>query len=152
MAPDRSAIEVRAAAARDLAPVRELLSQAGLPTEGLEDQFGERYAVAEVGSNLVGAIGVEVHGRSGLLRSAVVAPLHRGTGLGRQLTRERIAWAERQGLDALYLLTTTAAPFFARLGFAHVPRASAPAELQASREFATICGSSAVCMRLALRG
>ena len=132
--------------------MRDLLAAAKLPLDGLNEQFGERYAVAEADGLIVGAEGIEVYGRWGLLRSAVVAPGHRGTGLGLRLTGDRIAWARAQQLEALYLLTTTAAPFFARLGFVEVPRTTAPAAVQASREFATACPASATCMRLPLGG
>ncbi len=141
---------LRPAGPADLAAVRALLADAQLPVEGLEEQFGERYVVAEADGQVIGAEGVEVHGAFGLLRSAAVAVRHRGTGLGQRLTRERLDWARAHRLRAVYLLTTTAAPFFARLGFRAVPRASAPPELQASREFATVCPASAVCMRLDL--
>jgi N-acetylglutamate synthase-like GNAT family acetyltransferase len=148
--PEQAEARIRAAGANDLARVRGLLREAKLPTEGLEDQFGENYAVAEVNGALAGAIGIEVYGRYGLLRSCVVASAHRGTGLGKSLTNERVAWAAKRRLEALYLLTTTAGPFFARLGFVESPRASAPAEVRASLEFTTLCESSAVCMRLGL--
>jgi len=141
------AVVVRAARAEDLAVVRQLLADAKLPLEGLDEQFGDRYAVAETQGQIIAAEGVEVYERWGLLRSAVVAPSHRGTGLGIRLTENRLAWARDRQLEALYLLTTTGAPFFARLGFVEVPRASAPAAIQASREFAGVCPSSAVCMR-----
>jgi len=146
------AVVVRAARVEDLAAVRQLLVDAKLPVDGLDEQFGERYAVAVAQGQVIAAEGVEVYDRWGLLRSAIVAPAHRGTGLGIRLTRERIAWARAQHLDALYLLTTTAAPFFGRLGFAEVARASAPAAVQASREFAVACPASATCMRLPLGG
>ena len=146
------AVTVRAARAEDLAAVRQLLANANLPIDGLEDQFGDRYAVAETQGQIIAAEGVEVYDRWGLLRSAVVAPAHRGTGLGMRLTEERIGWARKQRLEALYLLTTTAAPFFGRLGFVEVARASAPAAVQTSREFATACPAGATCMRLPLAG
>lgn len=142
---------LRDAAAADLIAVRELLRDARLPLDGLEEQFGDRYAVAEAAGRVVGVEGIEVYDRWGLLRSAVVAPQLRGSGLGVRLTENRLAWARHQRLEALYLLTTTAAPFFARLGFVEVPRASAPAPLQGSREFATACPASATCMMLPLR-
>jgi amino-acid N-acetyltransferase len=146
--PERATL--RAARASDLAPVQALLREAKLHLEGLEEQFPRSYVVAESAGALVGAMGIEVYGRYGLLRSAVVAPAQRGAGLGRTLTENRIAWARSQRLEALYLLTVTAEPFFAHLGFAKSPRKSAPAELQASLEFSKLCESSAVCMRLDL--
>ena len=143
-------VQLRPASAADLASVRALLVSADLPQDGLEDQFGDRYVVAVRGGRVVGAEGIEVHGDDGLLRSAVVDGALRGQGLGEQLTRERLAWARARGLRSVWLLTTTAAPFFDRLGFARVERASAPPALQASREFASVCPSSATCMRLEL--
>ena len=148
--PEQAAATLRAARANDLAAVRDLLKAAKLHLEGLEKQFGGHYAVAELEGKLIGAMGIEVYGRYGLLRSAVVAPAHRGSGLGGRLARERIAWADARRIEALYLLTVTAAPFFARLGFQKVERKSAPPEIQVSLEFAKLCRSNAVCMRMDL--
>lgn len=47
---------------------------------------------------------------------------------------------------ALYLLTTTAAPFFARHGYAVIERDHAPAPLQAAAEFAGLRPASAICV------
>jgi amino-acid N-acetyltransferase len=141
---------IRPAGSADLEGVRALLAAAQLPVEGLEDQFGPPYAVAERASGLVGAAGMEVYGRAGLLRSVVVAAAERGTGLGRALAADRLAWARAQGLEEVYLLTTTAADFFARLGFERVAREGVPPAIRASREFASVCPSTAVVMRVGL--
>lgn len=143
-------VGMRPAGLRDLEAVRALLRAADLPLDGLEEQFGPRYVVAEAGGELAGAAGVEVYGGDGLLRSVVVAPSHRGTGLGKALVADRLAWARREGLAALYLLTTTAPGFFASLGFERVARTDAPAGIRGSREFASVCPGSSVLMRLRL--
>jgi amino-acid N-acetyltransferase len=147
---------IRPAAASDIDAVRTLLREAGLPDDGLADQFGPSFVVAEAegadagsgaaAGTLVGAAGVEVHGVFGLLRSVVVAPSRRGTGIGKALVADRLAWARTEGLSAVYLLTTTAPDFFVALGFARTARDAAPAEIRASREFATICPGSSVLM------
>jgi amino-acid N-acetyltransferase len=49
-------------------------------------------------------------------------------------------------VSALYLLTTTAADFFARHGYHVTNRADAPEFLQATTEFSRLCPESAVCM------
>ena len=139
---------IRPAGSADLEGVRALLAAAQLPVGGLEDQFGLPYAVAERAGRLVGAAGVEAYGTAGLLRSVVVAAAERGTGLGRALAADRLAWARAQRLEEVYLLTTTAADFFARLGFERVERTDVPTPLLGSREFATICPSTATVMRL----
>ncbi len=138
---------IRAARVADLEAVRRLLVEAGLPLDGLEDQFPAAYAVAEGGGALLGAAGVEAHGPSGLLRSVVVAPAARGTGLGGALVADRLAWARAAGLAEVYLLTTTAPDFFAARGFARLDRAAAPPAIRASREFASVCPGTSVLMR-----
>jgi amino-acid N-acetyltransferase len=140
-------MEIRAATQNDLEGVRTLVLGAALPQEGLEDQFGSGYAVAIESGRLVGAAGVERYGGYGLLRSVVAAPDRRGRGIGEALVRDRLGWAEHEGLEAIYLLTTTAAGYFPRLGFAPVERATVPAEICASREFTSVCPTSAVVMR-----
>lgn len=142
---------LRPATPADQAAVRALLADAGLPVEGLEDFFPDGYVVAEVEGRVVGATGIESHEENGLLRSAVVAPEWQGRGIGRLLAEERLSWARRRGLRAMYLLTTTAAGYFPRLGFIPIGRDEVPAGVQASSEFAATCPSSAAVMRLVLR-
>src|SRR5688572_14815841 len=105
-------ITVRPAVAEDLSAVKGLLDTAHLPLDGLEEQFGDSYAVAEAGGQIVGAEGIEIYEHSGLLRSAVVHPEWRGRGVGDVLTRDRLDWARQAGLDRVYLLTTTAEAYF----------------------------------------
>ena len=143
-------VAVRAARPEDLAAVQALLSAARLPLDGIAEQFGEAYAVAECNGEVIGAEGIEVYGDAGLLRSAVVADGWRGRGIGDVLTRDRLSWARARGLREIYLLTTTAADYFPRYGFVRVERAIAPAAVQHSREFAEACPDTAVTMRLDL--
>jgi amino-acid N-acetyltransferase len=147
--PDQE-VTVRAAESADFAAVRALLASSDLPVEGLEEQFGEGYAVAVADGAIVGAEGIEVYDDAGLLRSAVISPAWRGKGVGDALTRDRIDWSRRRGLADLYLLTTTASDYFPRFGFAAVDRDAAPAGIRGSREFTTACPASAVFMHLPL--
>jgi len=133
--------------AADLDAVRTILQAAGLPTDGVADQFGPGWAVARDEAGVpIGAAGVERYGTSGLLRSVAVLPAWRGTGVGGALARDRIAWARAQGLDALYLLTDTAAEYWPRFGFHPIVRETAPAAVRASVEWAHCCPQSAVAM------
>jgi len=140
-------MNIRPATSQDFEAVHHLLLEAGLPTEGLEDQFGPAYAVAVDGDRVIGAAGVERYGDSGLLRSLVTAPERRGEGIGLALSRDRLSWAAKEGIGNVYLLTTTAADWFPRLGFARVARRDLPAEIQGSREASGVCPSTAVAMR-----
>jgi amino-acid N-acetyltransferase len=53
-----------------------------------------------------------------------------------------------RGLRAVYLLTTTAADYFRRFGFEDARRDEAPAVLQRSSEFASVCPASAACLAM----
>jgi amino-acid N-acetyltransferase len=146
----RDTIILRSAVPADLPAVSALLTEAGLPVDGLVDQFGPAYAVAVEEGTIVGAEGIEQYGRSGLLRSAVVSAAWRGRGLGDRLTRDRLSWAREQQLREVWLLTTTAGDYFPRFGFTIAERADAPPELQESPEFKTACPATATAMRLSL--
>ncbi len=141
---------VEAARASDLDGVRALAARGELPVDGIADQFPGGYVVVRRGDDIVGAAGLEVHGTSGVLRSVVVAPSERGSGLGVALTADRLVHARARGLDAVYLLTTTAADFYPRFGFRPFPRAEVPDAVARCLEFASMCPSSAACQRLVI--
>lgn len=144
------AYNIRAARQGDLAHVERTLREADLPLDGLSDQFGDGYAIAESDGDIIGVEGIEIHGDDGLLRSAAVVPSWRGKGVGDALTRNRIDWARDRGLHALYLLTTTAGDYFPRFGFTQVDREVAPDAVRRSREFSEACPSTALFMTLSL--
>ena len=141
---------LRPAEAADLGAARTFLEASGLPLDGLEDQFGPAYVVAESAGRLVGLAGMEVYGYDGLLRSVAVDRPRRGTGLGAALVEDRLAWARNGGIRNVWLLTTTAEVWFTRFGFETADRAVAPPDMRASPEFTTACPGSSACMRLEL--
>jgi amino-acid N-acetyltransferase len=143
---------IRAASARDLGAVEATLRESDLPLDGLQDQFGDGYAVAESDGQVIGVEGIEVHGDDGLLRSAAVISSWRGKGVGDALTRDRIEWARRRGLRSLYLLTTSAGDYFPRFGFSPVDRDAAPEAVRRSKQFCECCPTSALVMALPLQG
>jgi amino-acid N-acetyltransferase len=137
------------ARAGDLDALKALLESASLPLEGLDDQFPSAYVTARAGGELVGAAGLERYGDFGLLRSLAVVATVRGTGLGRRLVLDRLAAARSGKLERVYLLTTTAGPYFEKLGFLPAVRSEVPKELAASPEFASACPATAACLQLA---
>ncbi len=147
-----SGLRIEPAVARDLDAIRRLLVQAHLPEAGLLDQFPAAYVVARDGAEIVGVAGLETYGPVGLLRSVAVLPGLRGGGVGRALVADRLAVARARALDSVYLLTTSAADYFARLGFSAAPREEVPADLALSPELSGACPASAACMVLHLRG
>lgn len=134
------------ARAGDLDAVRALVDAAGLPTTGVEDAFPSDYAVVRGKSGLLGVAGLERHRDVGLLRSVAVLPSAQRSGVGRWLVEDRLAAAQDAKLRAVYLLTTTAAAWFRKLGFEDTPRQDVPEALQRAPEFATVCSSSATCL------
>lgn len=147
----QSPCSIRKTTPRDLSEVERLLEAAGLPQAGLTNQFDHAYVVAESGTQVVGAAGLEVHGRHGLLRSVVVDPAWQGTGLGRRLVADRLSAAREAGLQSVSLLTTTARAYFTALGFRDSERGEAPDEIRSSVEFASACPSEAAFLSLELR-
>jgi amino-acid N-acetyltransferase len=141
---------VRPAEARELAWARELLAEAELPTEGLEEQFPRAYAVLEEDGKAVGLAGLERYGRFGLLRSVAVSPRQRGAGGGSALVSDRLASAGADGVEAVFLLTTTADRWFPRFGFRPIERATLPPEIAASSEASVACPEGAAVLRLDL--
>lgn len=142
-----STYEIRPATERDLSAIEALLQASDLPITGVRDsQCG--FLVAESGGNIVGVVGMERRGKYGLLRSTAVKPEWRGKRVARQLVERIIAQAESQGVNALYLLTTTAERYFPGFGFAETTREVVPQDIQATQEFTEACPASATVMCL----
>jgi protein-tyrosine-phosphatase/N-acetylglutamate synthase-like GNAT family acetyltransferase len=135
--------------ADDLPAIEALVSQSELPTAVVREAFPSAYVVARRDGAVVGVAALEVHASVGLLRSVAVAKTERHHGIGIALVSDRLTVARAASLSAVYLLTTTAAPFFRRFGFADAVRSTVPAALQAHPELATLCPSSATCMAVA---
>ena len=133
--------------AGELPALAAVLSAAGLPTQDLGETGREFFAFRDPRGTLVGYGGIEVLGLDALLRSVITVPEMRGRDYGAALVDRLLALALRRGVRTVYLLTTTAVPFFERLGFAAIDRAEAPPAIAATREFATYCPASAVLMR-----
>jgi amino-acid N-acetyltransferase len=141
-----SANSVRASTAADLVAIRALLVSAALPVQDLDSAAGLRFWVAEDGDQVIGAIGLEAFGATGLLRSLVVSPSHRGHGLGSTLVSALEQGVTAQGVKTLVLLTETAEAFFRRRGYRVVERSVVADEIKQSAEFRSLCPASAVCM------
>jgi amino-acid N-acetyltransferase len=129
-------------AAQDTGQVKRLLADCRLPDEDAGSHI-EHFLIARSGDDVVGTVALEIAGQAALLRSLAVADKHRGQGLGRLLYDRILAYAHARGIESLYLLTLTARAFFERRGFTMAERSSAPKQIAATREFATLCPDSA---------
>lgn len=131
--------------------VLELLNDADLPAEGLQENFRTVW-VAQAGAEVVGAVGLEAHGPCALLRSLVVREDRRRSGLGAALVRRVIREARRLGARQVVLVTAGAAEFFRRLGFGPIGADEVPEAVRASPGFRSSGSRPAQCMRLTLGG
>jgi arsenate reductase (thioredoxin) len=145
----RDDIRFRPSLPADGLSIRELLARARLPAEDLAAGKQE-FVVAVLGRRLVGCIGLETHDGAGLLRSFAVDGSMRGGGLGRALFDRLVQLAHSRNVGTLYLLTTTAEGFFAKVGFQRIDRRAVPAAVARTPEFEGLCPSTATCMVLAL--
>lgn len=130
-----------------LAVVQELLRANSLPDDDCGDPALYFCAIFD-GDDLVAAGGLEPASSSALLRSIVVSPDYRASGLARRIVDHLLARAAQQGRLEVYLLTETAEHYFSRLGFQPVDRSDVPDGVANTRQFSTLCPQSACCMRL----
>lgn len=135
----------RSAVDADWPAIAALLTAAALPLDGAQQHLAH-FIVGEQDGRIVAAAGLEPYGSAALLRSVVVDPAARGAGHGRLLWEEIARRAAARDIYQLFLLTTTAAAFFARRGFRTVTRGDAPQAMLASREFQGACPASATVM------
>ena len=138
-------MKIRKAINRDLDAVEGLLSASVLPLDGVKENLSG-FIVAEEGGRIIGAVGLEKFGSIALLRSAVVSNEHRGSGVGRRLVEHILERAEKNGIEELYLLTTTAEDYFPRFGFTRTTRSAVPPAVKASAEFRGACPDTALVM------
>ena len=136
---------LRPSTTTDQTAIRGLLHGSRLPVDDL-DTAAIDFIVATDATGLIGVVGLEPFGSAGLLRSLAVRDEHRGRGIGEHMVSAIEARAASLGLRQLVLLTETAAPFFAKRGYAAIARNQAPPAVQHSTEFRSICPASATCM------
>lgn len=130
----------------DLDEIAKLLAACELPVADVAPGAHLAFFGIHQGASLVAVVGLETCPPAALLRSLAVATDARGQGLGKKL----VAFAERQareaGVKRLYLLTTTAADFFSKLGYAAADRADAPPAIRETAEFAGLCPATSAFM------
>lgn len=146
MAAVREGLVYGPARTTDEPAVKELLAECSLPVSDLTAGLLAHFLVCRAGSRVIGVVGLQAAGNAALLRSLAVAPDERGRGIGRELVRRAEALARGLGVEALYLLTTSAERFFAASGYRTVPRDAAPDAVRTTAEFSTLCPSTSVCM------
>lgn len=152
MPVDPARFEIAAVRPEQREAVRALLAASALPEAGLDDHWQTAWVAVDPATNAVlGSVALEIHGASALLRSLAARDDARSLGIGSALCDAAMQHARERSLESIGLLTTTAAPFFARRGFTPVPWEAMPPSLRASSQFQGACPSSAQAMILPLR-
>jgi amino-acid N-acetyltransferase len=137
---------IQLARPQDLDAVFALLSANNLPLDGLAEHVGT-LLVARRAGQVIGSAALEMYADGALLRSVAVLAESRGRQHGRALVDAAIQLAEDHRVQAVYLLTTTAAEYFLKRGFERIAREDVPAAVRKSVEFTAACPASATVMR-----
>ena len=122
------------------------LVEAGLPGDDLMESNRRFYAYDMLDGMHAGYAGFEQYGEDVLIRSVVVPPEARKGDIGSGIVPLLLFRALKTGARRAYLITTSAAPFFARLGFKEVERKLAPASILSTRQATFLCPASAALM------
>jgi amino-acid N-acetyltransferase len=126
--------------------IRQLLTLCGLPHEDLTPEHLSHFWVIKEKGEILGTVGLEIHGRSALLRSLAVDPRFRKRGFASELTKRAEDFAASLNIKELYLLTMTAESFFRKRGYQKTEKLSVPPEIQGTAEFQSLCPASSICM------
>lgn len=142
-------IHIQSAQTEHRPGLESLLSANALPVTDLPVALNGFYLALD-GEAVVGAAGMEQWNEVGLLRSVAVAESHRNQHIARQLTDAVLAHARQVQVREMYLITNTADRYFEKYGFQRVERSEAPAAIAQTEQFAGLCPSSAVVMKMTL--
>ncbi len=143
----KNQIEIILSEEKYLEEVRLLLQENKLPYEDIDKHFVD-FILAKENNKIVGAIGIERYNNIGLLRSFVVTKLFRNKKIGNKLLNFLLKKSIDEGIENIYLLTTTADKYFLNNGFKIENRDNIPDLIKQTKEFSTICPLSAVAMSL----
>lgn len=137
---------IRQTHANEYEEIIHLLSSNELPTSDLYEKNIELY-VGLLNGEIVATVGMEYYEKCALLRSLSVKEDYKNKKIGETLLQFINDMCQQRSIQFLYLLTTTAEHYFKRFGFDVIDRNDTPPIIQATREFCSICPSSAIIMR-----
>ena len=123
----------------------ELLKKNNLPTEDINP--GTQLFVIEENDSVIGTVAVEYNFDVALLRSLSVCEQKRNSGIGQMLVAFIENYVQKQGVQSIYLLTTTAEAFFSKKGYESVDRNVVPDFIKNTKEFSIICSASSTLMK-----
>jgi amino-acid N-acetyltransferase len=143
-------LHYRFAKKSDIPKISELLSANSLPFGDIDNHI-TNFLVVEEQDQLIGVVGLETIGNTALLRSLAVVRAERSKGIGLALIDRIKSYSLLNKIGELYLLTTTAEEYFEKRGFKKIDRDAIPEGIRNTKEFRSICPSTAVCMMQEIR-
>ena len=139
----------KSAGSKDLDKIQSLLSANKLCFNDI-NQDGVSLFVVEKNDHHIGYFGVELFGKDGLFRSMIVLPGEGDKGYGVGIWGLALKMMKEKGVQDVYLLTNTAAPFFERQGFKVFDRKAVPDVIGQTSEFVEFCPNDSVCMHYSI--
>jgi amino-acid N-acetyltransferase len=119
------------------------LKNAELPIEDIEAHGRLFWRFETVEEVTVGFGGLELYAADALLRSIVALPPVRRKGFGSAIVAALEQELQLRSCRRLWLITTSTAEFFERLGYVRCDRAAVPSAIGKTSEFAVLCPGSA---------
>ena len=135
------------ASLKDFKIIQSLLKQTKLPYEDCKEHI-DNFILIEKDSQVIGIGGLELYNNLALLRSIAVIPKLQGKGLGIKIYNKLKEKAINSGVNRLFLLTQTADIFFEKQGFIKVERDKIPEQIKKTKQFSSLCPSSAIIMSI----
>ena len=123
----------------------DLLKKNNLPTEDINP--GTQLFVVEENDTVVGTVAVQYDFNVALLRSLCVSDDKRNTGIGEMLVEFIEHYVQKQGVQSVYLLTTTAENFFLKKGYKKMDRKEVPEFIKNTKEYSVLCSASSSLMK-----
>lgn len=127
--------------------IKNLLSSQHLPAKDISPQL-EHFFIVRENDSVIAVGGLELYDQYALLRSMATHPAHRKKGIAGNLVNHLLQYARGLNIHSVFLLTETAEQFFLGKGFQKIDRNAAPAAIQQSSEYCSVCPASAALMKL----
>jgi amino-acid N-acetyltransferase len=129
----------------DLGEIEKLLNDCDLLSVDVEEHLDDFFVYKEEG-RIIGVGGLEKRGVDGLVRSIAVNPSNQNKGVGESIYKSIELQAYRSGINTLYLLTESAVKYFIKYGFMVKERSGAPESIMNTKQYKTLCPSTAKLM------
>jgi N-acetylglutamate synthase-like GNAT family acetyltransferase len=126
--------------------LKAALTKAGLPADNLDNPHSLFWRFETAADVPAGFGGLEIHAPDALLRSVITLPQLRGLGFGRAIVSALEVEARARKCSSGFVVTTSQAEFFARLGYSTCARSHVPEPIRRSPHFNAHCCADAAVM------